>query len=106
MTCDVCGGEFTPADEDQRRCSDECLEFVRAHKHARRKTLANLWKLHVRYTRPCPSGKVRHQKKRDAEQAARVAVRLRYDPVPDWLRIYECPACHGWHLTSKPGRET
>lgn len=26
-----------------------------------------------------------------------------HDVVP--IRVYPCPDCHGWHLTSKPRRE-
>lgn len=103
--CDVCGGEFTTADGGRFRCSDACREFARAHKHASSAQLRQLWKLEREQERavPCPSGKVRHQKKAAAEASARTAERQRYRGVRQWLRVYECGLCHGWHLTSKPG---
>lgn len=102
VTCDVCGEDFEPASEDQRRCSDGCREFARQHRHASAKHLAGLWKQHQCWVEPCPSGKVRHQKKRDAVKAARAAARQRYLGMRDWLRVYQCDRCEGWHLTSKP----
>ena len=48
----------------------------------------------------CPSGKRRF---RDHESARRVLTEMRRasrrQVVP--ARIYECPLCQGWHLTSK-----
>lgn len=99
--CDVCGTGFTPASDDQRRCSEACRDFAQQHKHARSKALPALWRRSQESTQPCPSGKVRHQRKAGAEKSARQIGRQRFGGKPDWLRVYECDLCHGWHLTSK-----
>lgn len=44
---------------------------------------------------------------RDHEEAVRglhstVAARVRGDERRRECRVYECSACHGWHLTSQP----
>ena len=116
--CDVCLGEL--AAPGQRRCSEACREFARSHKRVHAADLPAAWEKHRRKeaearkreegeaaarVRPCPSGKVRHHKKRDAETARRKAVRERYRACPDWLRVYQCDLCRGgWHLTSNPAR--
>lgn len=41
------------------------------------------------------------QRYRDRDQAKRVR-QLRQKDGAGFLRIYECPHCRGWHLTSKP----
>jgi hypothetical protein len=100
--CDVCGTEFTTADYRRHRCSGGCREFACQHKSASSAQLRRLWEQEQQRIRPCPSGKVRHQKKRDAEKSARAATYARYSAVRNWLRVYECDLCRGWHLTSKP----
>jgi hypothetical protein len=109
-TCDVCRTEFQTADDSRFRCSETCREFARRHKRTHAAQLPILWEQEQRQHKqerqqaaPCPSGKVRHQKKRDAEKSARAAVYARYSAVRNWLRVYECDLCRGWHLTSKPG---
>ena len=47
----------------------------------------------------CPSGKVRHPSKRAAKAAATAVGRRRTHDRP---RAYECPTCHGWHMTTAP----
>lgn len=39
--------------------------------------------------------------KRTAETARNR--RLRGQKAPDYLRIYHCPKCNHWHLTSRKG---
>ena len=116
--CDVCLGEFEPVTPGQRRCSEPCREFVRQHKRAHSSALPGMWEaaqnreqrarvtreaLERQRARPCPGGKVRHHSKRDARKALRRASRW-YRAVPGWLRIYRCPDCDSWHLTSRPAR--
>lgn len=108
-TCDVCRTEFQTADDSRFRCSETCREFARRHKRTHAAQLPILWEQEQRQheqerrqVAPCPSGKVRHQKKAAAEASARAAERQRYRGVRQWLRVYECETCHGWHLTSKP----
>ncbi len=48
-------------------------------------------------TTRCPHGKRRYYTRLDAEV---VLVGLRRDPARREQRSYECPTCHGWHLTS------
>jgi hypothetical protein len=49
----------------------------------------------------CPSGKVRHYD-RIAALMALASVRGKGERRPkDERRAYECPQCHGWHLTSQ-----
>jgi len=100
--CDVCRGEFLTTDDQRLRCSDACREFAREHKLVPAGKLRVLWEQEQRRTRPCPSGKVRHQYRGDAVAAARGAEHLRFSGFPRWLRVYECDLCDGWHLTSKP----
>lgn len=49
-------------------------------------------------TTRCRHGKRRYFTRLDAEV---VLAGLRRDPARREKRSYECPACHGWHLTSK-----
>jgi hypothetical protein len=107
--CDVCGREFAPDKLSQRRCSDRCREFAQRRKGCA-VPLPQLWaELRAREMAAalgiCPCGKVRHQRKADAEKAARSAVRARYRGLSSWLRVYPCDRCFGgWHLTSKPAK--
>ena len=104
--CDVCRSKFVPAAEGQRRCSDECRDFARKNQYAPTGSLPGLWEEAQRLIRPCPSGKVRHQTKRDAINSARREAKRHYSGLPNWLRAYECELCGaGWHLTSKPQRD-
>lgn len=57
--------------------------------------------------RGCPSGKVRYVTEQYA-RAQLVGVLIsanRGNGKRHERRIYECPICHGWHLTSKPDRK-
>ena len=105
VRCDVCRRTFQPGAEGQRRCSRTCRDFARDHRGVRSATLHVMyldWRASVF---PCPSGKTRHQVRKDAEAARRKAVRERYRACPDWLRVYQCDLCRGgWHLTSNPAR--
>jgi hypothetical protein len=107
VICDVCGSDFTPGKNSQRRCSARCRGFAR-ERPGRQDEYPGLWaEFRARELaialRICPSGKVRHQRKRDAEKSARSAVRNRYRAMPGWLRVYQCERCFGgFHLTSKP----
>jgi len=49
--------------------------------------------------------KTRYASKKDALTAMNARLRgrqRRRHGRPDQLRVYECPACGGWHLTHKP----
>lgn len=48
----------------------------------------------------CSSGKVGHTSLRAARRAAVAVARRRTHDRP---RVYACPTCHRWHLTSAPG---
>lgn len=104
--CDVCLGRFIPVLEDQRRCGEACRAFARENRYLATKAMQNKW----RQTRPppalspCPSGKVRHQRKKGALKSARDAGSTRFTGMPSFLMVYECPLCKGWHLTSKSPR--
>ena len=54
-------------------------------------------------TRCAESGKLRYRNRRDADH---VVAGMDRDGMhrERALRSYECPYCHGWHLTSKPKR--
>lgn len=53
----------------------------------------------------CPSGKVCLNSKKQAEQKMHAYWRTkRPGPVP--VRVYHCPLCNQWHMTSKPKRES
>jgi hypothetical protein len=47
----------------------------------------------------CTTGKVAHSSESAARQAAVAVARVRTHDRP---RVYECPRCHCWHLTSAP----
>jgi hypothetical protein len=49
----------------------------------------------------CGSGKVGHRSERSARQAAIAVGRKRTHHRP---RVYACPDCHNWHLTSAAGQ--
>ena len=49
----------------------------------------------------CRSGKVGHRSQCAARHAAIAVGRRRTHDRP---RVYVCPDCHRWHLTSAPGR--
>jgi len=44
--------------------------------------------------------KVRFKDKKQALRAAHLRLSSN-DNTPDYLRVYACEACAGWHLTSK-----
>ncbi|TFV91384.1 hypothetical protein [Blastococcus sp. CT_GayMR16] len=50
-------------------------------------------------TGPCPSGKTEHPSETAARRAATSVGQRRTHDRP---RVYQCPHCHGWHLTSSP----
>lgn len=45
--------------------------------------------------------KHRYRDKREALSASHRR-RTSDDNPPDFLRVYLCPFCHGWHMTSQP----
>ena len=48
----------------------------------------------------CKTRKVRYRDHTSAAMALRVLrERSNHDKIP--VRVYECPICKGWHLTSK-----
>jgi hypothetical protein len=49
----------------------------------------------------CSSGKVGHASESAARRAAIAVARVRTHDRP---RVYACPHCHAWHLTSAPRR--
>ena len=42
-----------------------------------------------------------HGKRSYGKEEARRVKKYREERGSEWLRVYECPVCHGWHLTSK-----
>lgn len=48
---------------------------------------------------PCPSGKVGHASQHAAKAAATAVGQKRTHDRP---RVYQCPTCAAWHLTSAP----
>ncbi len=49
----------------------------------------------------CPSGKVRYHDRIKA-QLVLASIRKKHERRPKGeRRAYECPKCHGWHLTSQ-----
>lgn len=48
-------------------------------------------------------GKVRFERKRDAQTSANHHMR-RHKKTPGYLRVYHCPKCNGWHLTHEERR--
>ena len=51
----------------------------------------------------CTSGKVGHHSESAARRAAVAVARVRTHDRP---RVYACPHCHCWHLTSAPRLRT
>lgn len=109
LACDVCGSDFAPEDDLQKRCSRDCRALARRH-IGDAATLPRAWAA-LRASELamslaiCPSGKVRHQRKQSALNAAWLIGHDRFSAFPDWLSVYECKRCfNGWHLTSKPQR--
>ena len=49
----------------------------------------------------CPSRKACHRSEQAAHEAAIAVARRRTHSRP---RVYFCPRCHCWHLTSRRGR--
>ena len=49
----------------------------------------------------CATGKVRYRDRLGAEIALALLVREDHGEA----RVYRCPRCFGWHLTSKPSRK-
>ena len=47
----------------------------------------------------CSSGKVGHLSEAAARRAAVAVAKVRTHDRP---RVYSCPSCHRWHLTSAP----
>lgn len=71
--------------------------------------------MHGKRTWPkCPTtGKSRFRERKDAKQTLRYARKVRsraeiQGVTTTWTadRAYRCPFCHGWHLTSRPARQT
>jgi hypothetical protein len=50
----------------------------------------------------CPSRKVRYRDKLGAQIALASTHRAR-SSRRDEVRVYRCPRCNGWHLTSRGG---
>ena len=48
----------------------------------------------------CPTGKLRYRDRLEA-QLALLRVSTDDDPRRKEKRSYQCPHCHGWHLTSQ-----
>ncbi len=70
--------------------------------------------MHGRHAWPIciTSGKARYGERKDAQQALVKAAHTRTRAQVEgghtrWtvVRSYRCPDCHGWHLTSLPGRD-
>lgn len=55
----------------------------------------------------CPSGKIRYHDERTAraELVSTVIARNAGKVKRHETRVYECPLCEGWHLTSRPERK-
>lgn len=106
--CKVCGNPFQGVTPEQKYCSDPCRKFARYYEGLPPSALPKLWAkrqaVQAKKAAPCPSGKIRHQDRDEALKAARTLVRQRYRVFPGWLRVYKCPDCGDWHLTSKPKR--
>lgn len=59
------------------------------------------------YRRPtCPTGKNKYRTRglAQAELVGTVIAKNRGDQRRHERRVYECPMCFGWHLTSQPDR--
>ena len=110
--CAACGKVFHKRQGGLKRwCSKTCERFVQSHSGLAPRELAAEW---ARATAPevpdepraCPSGKIRHEDEADAQASLKMVVRQRYAGYQDWLRVYRCEQCDGWHLTSKPRRRS
>lgn len=51
----------------------------------------------------CPSGKISMTSRKQAEQKMRAYWRTKR-PGKMPTRVYKCPLCEGWHMTSAPMR--
>jgi len=47
------------------------------------------------------NGKKRYRDKREAMRFSHMRQSSANEPA-EYLRVYECPRCWGWHLTKKP----
>lgn len=52
----------------------------------------------------CPTGKLRYSDRIGARVALAGIRRKRTRHDKNEQAVYQCPACHGWHLTSKDRR--
>lgn len=55
-------------------------------------------------SKPCPSGKIRYRSELNAERALAKALLDNWSGRRPWRkeqRVYRCPKCTYWHLTSR-----
>ena len=56
-----------------------------------------------RSAKPCPTGKRRYRDRTEAKTVLHGFAELSTREVKP-VRVYLCPMCKGWHLTSQPDR--